>query len=133
MKLLNLRVDLGLVLTVASAVIDGVDHKQNTDHKSWNDPSQKQITDRCSGRHAVHDERNTWRDDNAKSSGNSYDRSGKRQVISQITKDRNGHTSYGCNSRRSRSGDCTVEQAGHDNSAWHSSGEFTEKISEDIE
>ena len=133
MKLLNLRVDLGLVLTVASAVIDGVDHKQNTDHKSWNDPSQKQITDRCSGRHAVHDERNTWRDDNAKSSGNSYDRSGKRQVISQITKDRNGHTSYGCNSRRSRSGDRTVEQAGHDNSAWHSSGEFTEKISEDIE
>ena len=133
MKLLNFGMDLGFVLAVAFAVIDRIDHEQGSDHETRDDSGKEQVADGSTGCHTVHDERDTRRDDNPQASGNGNDCSGKCQVISQIGKDRDGHTSYGCNSSRSRSGDRTVEKAGYDNGTRHSCCEFTKKVSENIE
>ena len=133
MKLLNFGMNLGFVLAVAFAVIDRIDHEQGSDHETRDDSGKEQVADGSTGCHTVHDERDTRRDDNPQASGNGNDCSGKCQVISQIGKDRDGHTSYGCNSSRSRSGNRTVEKAGYDNGTRHSCCEFTKKVSENIE
>lgn len=40
-----------LVLSMAFAIVDGKKHKQQANHKPWNNTSQKQIADRCAGCH----------------------------------------------------------------------------------
>ena len=132
MKHLYLCMDFFFVFTVAFAVIDRIEHEQGSDHESWDNSGKKQITDRCTRCHAVHDEWNTRRNDNTESTSHCNDCSRKCQIITKIGQDWNRHTSNSSNRCRSRTGDRTVKKAGDDYGTWHTSSEFAKKIGKNI-
>ena len=110
MQHFNFRVNLLFVLSIPFTVIDRIDHEQQTDHQPRNNAGEKQVADGCARCHAVHDKRNTRRNNNAKTAGNCYDGSGERQVISKRRQNRDRHTSDSGNGRRSGTGNRTVEK-----------------------
>ena len=130
--MLYFSVNLFFILSVASAVPDGIEHKEPANHKAGDDAGQKQITYRSSGSRSVHDKGNAWWNDDSKTSGNGNDGCSKSKIIAEPGQDRNRHTSDGSNGSRSRSGDRAVKQTGDDDGARHSCRQFAEKVCEYI-
>ena len=128
--MLYFSVDFFFILSVASAVPDGIEHKEPANHKAGDDAGQKQITYRSSGSRSVHDKGNAWWNDDSKTSGNGNDGCSKSKIIAEPGQDRNRHTSDGSNGSRSRSGDRAVKQTGDDDSTRHSGCQIAEKICE---
>ena len=132
MQRFDFCMDLLFVLPIPFAVINGINHQQQTDHQTRYNSGKKQIADRSAGSHTVHDERNTWRNDNAKTAGNCHNRSGECQIITKRGQNRDRHTSDRGNGRRSGTGDRTIEEACDDNRTRHTRSKFSKEIGKDI-
>ena len=124
----ELRVPDYIITDVLEA--NGIPYKEPAAGKNT---CRKHIADGGIRYQTVGNKRNTRRNNNAQTTGSCYQRGRPHLVISQAVKKGNTHGSDSCASCRSRSGDGSIEQTGHNHRARHTSLYLADKYRKYIE
>ena len=127
-QLVHLGLDQSAVLTLADAVVNSVDHHEQTDHDTGHDAAQEQVTGGNAGGQRIQNEGDGRGNDNAQTAGDGDQTGRPALVVTQADHEGDTHGADGSGGSGAGTGDSTVEQAGQDNGTGNTAVETTDEV-----